>query len=103
VKARHNDSMRALSRLTHRVNGVHRIVSDPPLIVPIEELSGSQEKSETERRLQKLVAKYRATLAPDRRQLAARYRYAHAAHKVVGVGSVGAQAWILLFARPGLG
>jgi uncharacterized protein (DUF2252 family) len=96
AKARHKDSMRARSRLCQRVNGVQRIVSNPPLIVPIEELSDSRDQSEIDRGLERLVAKYRETLDPDRRVLAARYRYAHAAHKVVGVGSVGAQAWILL-------
>ncbi|HEY6775149.1 MAG TPA: DUF2252 domain-containing protein [Thermoleophilaceae bacterium] len=96
AKARHKDSMRALSKLCQRVNGVHRIISSPPLIVPIEEFTGAEDQREIDRALQRLVAKYRETLDPDRRVLAARYRYAHAAHKVVGVGSVGAQAWILL-------
>ena len=82
-------------QLFRRLNGVQRLVSNPPLIVPIEELS-SEDQSTIERRLQKLLSKYRETLDPSRRVLAARYRYAHAAHKVVGVGSVGAQAWILL-------
>ena len=96
AKARHKDSMRALSKLCQRVNGVQRIISSPPLIVPIEEFTGAEDQREIDRALQRLVTKYRETLDPDRRVLAARYRYAHAAHKVVGVGSVGAQAWILL-------
>jgi uncharacterized protein (DUF2252 family) len=96
AKARHKDSMRALSRLCHRVDGEQRIISNPPLVVPIEELRGSRPQNEIDRELRGLVAKYRETLDPDRRMLAARYHYVHAAHKVVGVGSVGAQAWILL-------
>lgn len=96
AKARHKDNLRALSRLCHRVNGEYRIVSEPPLVVPIEELAGSLDQSEINQELRRLVAKYRETLDPDRRTLAARYRYAHAAHKVVGVGSVGSRAWILL-------
>jgi uncharacterized protein (DUF2252 family) len=95
AKARNKDSMRALSKLCRPVNGVQRIVSNPPLIVPIEELS-SEDQSSIERRLHQLLSNYRETLDPYRRVLAARYSYAHAAHKVVGVGSVGAQAWILL-------
>jgi uncharacterized protein (DUF2252 family) len=94
AKARNKDSLRALPRLSRRVGGSHRIVSDPPLIVPIEELGVSEE--EVEPMLHKLLATYRKTLDADRRMIAARYRYAHAAHKVVGVGSVGAQAWIIL-------
>lgn len=96
AKARHKDNLRALSRLCHRVNGEYRIVSEPPLVVPIEDLAGSLDQSEINQELRRLVAKYRETLDPDRRTLAARYRYAHAAHKVVGVGSVGSRAWILL-------
>ena len=96
ARARRKDSLRALSRLSRRVDGVPRIVSEPPLIVPIEEVTGSRSRDEIERALRGLLASYRATLDGDRRLLAARYRYVHAAHKVVGVGSVGAQAWIIL-------
>jgi uncharacterized protein (DUF2252 family) len=93
-KARNKDSMRALSRLSRRVGERHRIIHDPPLVVPIEELGMSEE--EVEPMLQRLLAAYRETLDADRRMLAARYSYEHAAHKVVGVGSVGARAWIIL-------
>ena len=46
------------------------------------------------------IRTYRRTLTADRRQLLERYRYVHAARKVVGVGSVGTRAWILLHGRP---
>jgi uncharacterized protein (DUF2252 family) len=95
AKARQKDSLRALSRLSERVGDNHRIISDPPLIVPIEELSGLS-SDKVEPMLRKLVTQYRRTLDSDRRMLAARYHYAHAAHKVVGVGSVGSRAWIVL-------
>jgi uncharacterized protein (DUF2252 family) len=39
---------------------------------------------------------YRRTLPRDRRRLLERYHYIHAARKVVGVGSVGTRAWIML-------
>jgi uncharacterized protein (DUF2252 family) len=94
AKARNKDSVRALSRLSHQVNGRQRIVSDPPLIVPIEELAGTA--VEVEPALRTLLATYRKTLDCDRRMIAERYEYADAAHKVVGVGSVGARAWIIL-------
>jgi hypothetical protein len=96
AKARHKDSVRALSRLSHQVDGTPRIVSDPPLIVPIEQLDGAEHQGDIEPRLRKLLAAYRESLEADRAILAERYQYAHAAHKVVGVGSVGAQAWIFL-------
>jgi uncharacterized protein (DUF2252 family) len=94
AKARGKDSVRALSRLSRRVNGRHRIVSEPPLIVPIEELDTRD--FDIEQGVRKLMSAYRRTLDADRRMLAGRYRYEHAAHKVVGVGSVGNRAWIIL-------
>jgi uncharacterized protein (DUF2252 family) len=96
AKARHKDSKRALDRLSHEVDGTHRIISDPPLIVPIEELAPTAELQRIEPDLQGLLEAYRQTLALDRRALCERYRYVHAARKVVGVGSVGTRAWIIL-------
>ncbi len=92
-KARAKDSIRAYGKLTEEVDGRVRIVSDPPLIVPIEDLAGG---ADVERQLREVVAAYRESLSPDRQHLAASYRYVHAARKVVGVGSVGTRAWILL-------
>jgi uncharacterized protein (DUF2252 family) len=91
AKAHRKDSLRALSRLTHEVDGAPRIVSDPPLIVPIEEVAGQHIH-----RLRHMLGAYQETLDCDRALLAERYRYVHAARKVVGVGSVGTEAWILL-------
>jgi uncharacterized protein (DUF2252 family) len=92
-KARAKDSIRAYGKLTEERDGKIRIVSDPPLIVPIEDLAGT---ADVERQLREVVASYRESLSPDRRHLAASYRYVHAARKVVGVGSVGTRAWIVL-------
>jgi uncharacterized protein (DUF2252 family) len=92
-KARAKDSIRAYGKLTEEVGGKVRILSDPPLIVPVEELAGGDD---VERQLREVVASYRESLSPDRRHLAASYRYVHAARKVVGVGSVGTRAWIVL-------
>ena len=94
AKARSKNSVRALERLSRLVDGRHRIVSDPPLIVPIEEMGVTEQ--EVEPMLKRLLSSYRRTLDADRRMLAGRYHYAHAAHKVVGVGSVGSRAWIIL-------
>jgi uncharacterized protein (DUF2252 family) len=95
-KARHKDSLRALSKLCHTQNGALRITSDPPLIVPIEEMTKPANEHEIERELKTLMSEYRRSLEDHRRLLVGRYRYAHAARKVVGVGSVGTQAWIIL-------
>jgi uncharacterized protein (DUF2252 family) len=94
AKARAKDSLRASERLTHLVDGERRIVSDPPLIVPIGELA--EDHAAVENMLRSVVGAYRRTLAGDRRHLLERFHYADAARKVVGVGSVGTRAWIVL-------
>jgi uncharacterized protein (DUF2252 family) len=93
AKARSKDSLRASGKLTQTVNGRARIISDPPLIVPIDELV---ESDALENLVRSVIASYRRTLASDRRHLLERFHYADAARKVVGVGSVGTRAWILL-------
>jgi uncharacterized protein (DUF2252 family) len=96
AKARTKDSMKALSRLTHEVDGEPRIVSDPPLVVPLSELAGDRDAAELEHELRELVRTYRRTLQHDRRELLENYRYVDLARKVVGVGSVGTRCWIML-------
>jgi uncharacterized protein (DUF2252 family) len=87
--------MRALSKLTHEVDGQLRIVSEPPLIVPLRELTADASE-EIEARVLEILRDYRETLGDDRRVLLDGYRYLDAALKVVGVGSVGTRAWIVL-------
>ncbi len=96
AKARTRDSMQAFAKLTHVVDGERRIVSDPPLIVPIEELVAPEDADRVTEALRELMLRYGATLNADRRHLLRSFRLVHVAHKVVGVGSVGTQAWILL-------
>jgi uncharacterized protein (DUF2252 family) len=95
AKARTKDSVRALSKLTALVDGERRFIADPPLIVPIEDLVGD-EKHPLEDTLRALLDAYRRSLSSERRRLLERFRYVHAARKVVGVGSVGTRAWLLL-------
>jgi uncharacterized protein (DUF2252 family) len=96
AKARAKDSARAFEKLTHRVKGEARIVADPPLIVPIEDLVIGAEAEQLDAEIRSLLDAYRASLPSDRRRLLDRYRYAHLARKVVGVGSVGTRAWVVL-------
>jgi uncharacterized protein (DUF2252 family) len=96
AKTRAKDSLRAFSKLTATVGGEPRIVSDPPLIVPIEDLAGSNDREAIEAFARDVTRGYRRTLQGDRRHLLERFRYVHGARKVVGVGSVGTRAWILL-------
>lgn len=93
AKAQAKDSVRALRKLTHKRDGQIRIVSEPPLITPLEELTDA---ADAEEQLQAVLDAYRGSLSDDRRHLASSYRYVHAARKVVGVGSVGTRAWIVL-------
>ena len=95
AKARTKDSMKAFKKLTEIVDGEPRIRADPPLIVPIEEIAGDQ-IHRLEDFLRNVIRNYRRTLAGDRRKLLERFRYVHAARKVVGVGSVGTRAFICL-------
>ena len=96
AKAESKNSLRALAKLTRTGGNGRRIISDPPLIVPIEELVQDGELERVETGIGELIEQYRGTLQPDIRQLADRYRYVHVAHKVVGVGSVGTRCWIVL-------
>lgn len=96
-KARTRDSLQALAKLTTVVDGRARIVSQPPLIVPVEELWGEDGAAQTYERLGALVGSYSRSLPGHVRHLLAQYELVQVARKVVGVGSVGTRAWILLF------
>jgi uncharacterized protein (DUF2252 family) len=96
-KSRTKDSMHAFEKLTHLVDGEPRIISDPPLIVPIDELTpAATEREAIEEELRNLIRSYRRTLETDRRHLLEEFRFVDLARKVVGVGSVGTRAWIAL-------
>src|SRR6478672_5951732 len=97
-KSRTKDSMRAFEKLTHIVDGEPRIISDPPLIVPIDELLSTDAERQALRDEARLIMRsYRRTLETDRRHLLEGFEFVDLARKVVGVGSVGTRAWIALF------
>jgi uncharacterized protein (DUF2252 family) len=96
AKARTKDSTRAFAKLTATVDGTPQIISDPPLIVPIHELLPEGEVTTFEEGMRTLLADYRKSLPEDRGRLLDRYRYMDLARKVVGVGSVGTRAWVIL-------
>ena len=97
ASAKTKDSMQAFRKLTHEVDGQRRIISDPPLIVPVEELYPDQDGVVVQAQMAELLGAYRTSLVSDRKHLFDQYRFVHMARKVVGVGSVGTRAWILLF------
>jgi uncharacterized protein (DUF2252 family) len=94
--AKGKNSLRAVAKLTRRVNGTVRIVSAPPLVVPIGELLPDADARDVEAEVRGLLARYQRSLSPDRRHLVGSYRFVDMARKVVGVGSVGTRAWIVL-------
>jgi uncharacterized protein (DUF2252 family) len=94
--ARAHDSDQAFDKLCHVHEGEPRIISDPPLIMPIEEIVKGVDADVVEEGVRGIMRAYRRTLEPNRRHLLDRYRLAHLARKVVGVGSVGTDAWVLL-------
>ncbi|MCX6432083.1 MAG: DUF2252 domain-containing protein, partial [Actinobacteria bacterium] len=90
AKAKSRDMWSAISKMTELVDGQRRFISTPPLLmrVPLE--------GEVHAILTGLVDQYQATVPPDRAQLLRRYHLIDFAHKVVGVGSVGLLAFVLL-------
>ncbi len=101
-RARAKDSTRAFAKLATTAGGEPRIRSDPPLIVPIDELVGDESRPRIEEWLHGLLRTYRRSLSGDRRHLLESFRFVDMARKVVGVGSVGTRAWIgLLLGRDG--
>jgi uncharacterized protein (DUF2252 family) len=90
------DNLRALAKLCTFVAGEPRILARQPLITPIEDVLPGAEQEHLETVVRDMIRSYRATLPGERRRLLERYRYAHAARRVVGVESVGTRTWILL-------
>jgi uncharacterized protein (DUF2252 family) len=95
-KAHSRDALHSLRKLSTVTDGHRRIISDPPLIVRLDDMTGLDPGKVLER-LQDLFGHYPLTLEPDRRRLLDQFTLVDVAHKVVGVGSVGTRAWVLLF------
>jgi uncharacterized protein (DUF2252 family) len=99
-KAHTRDSMQALSKLGEMVNGRYRIVSQPPVLIPLRELAFDMAPGFTPEQIEEGIRDqfraYRATLQPDRRHLLEQFEIVDAARKAVGVGSVGTRAYIVL-------
>src|SRR6476659_8163903 len=96
AKAHKKNSLKAFDRLVRVVNGEPQIISDPPLLVPARELLDEGQEQEYEERMREMLGRYRESLKGDRRHLFDSYRFVEMARKVVGVGSVGTRAWVLL-------
>jgi uncharacterized protein (DUF2252 family) len=97
AKAHTADSMKALGKLTTMVDGQRRIISDPPLIEPVEEVFADVQADAIYDLIREVMGKYQRTLQSDRKHLLEYFTLVQLARKVVGVGSVGTRAWIALF------
>jgi hypothetical protein len=96
-KARTRDSLGSFKKMTEFVGGRLRFASQPPLIVPVRDLPLDEETSaDLEGWIAKVLAAYGRTLLSDRRHLISQYKFMDIARKVVGVGSVGTRAWVVL-------
>ena len=96
AKAETKDSLKAMSKLTQVVDGRPEFISNPPVVSRLEELVGADEAARFKASASQLMRSYMASLPDDRRVLVERYRFADIARKVVGVGSVGTRAWVVL-------
>ena len=96
AKAHARDSTRVFAKRTSALNGDLRIVADPPIIIPIEELiTPGSEWQNPEPLIKKLLSSYRRTLGRQHHPIE-EFRYVHSAYKMVGVGSVGTRCYIML-------
>jgi hypothetical protein len=98
AKARTRDSLQALSKLGELVDGRYRIVSQPPIVIPARDLAATSGISpdQVDQLVREQFRAYRATLRDDQRHLLERFHIVDVARKVVGVGSVGTQAFMVL-------
>jgi uncharacterized protein (DUF2252 family) len=102
AKAQTKDNLGALGRFASVQDGVARLNAEPPLVVPLRDLIPDPAEAEaTEQNLRQLIGAYAETLPPERRLLLDRYNLVDIARKVVGVGSVGTRAWMLLLLEHG--
>lgn len=96
-KARSRNSLQAMEKLTEVVDGRLQIRSDPPLLVPLRELSDEYDPAVMEHVIHRGIEDYKQSLPADRRALLDRFVAVDIAVKVVGVGSVGTRCLIILF------
>ncbi len=96
AKAKTRDHLSAFEKLVTDDGGKLHFQSQPPLLVPIEELVGDVDPERLQSAIRVLLRSYRTTLANDRRRLLETFDYVQMARKVVGVGSVGTRCWVVL-------
>ena len=98
AKAHSRDSLQALSKLAEVADGRYRIASQPPIVVPARDLAATfgVSGSRLGQAIRGQFREYRDNLPDDRRKLLEQFEIVDMARKVVGVGSVGTRAFIVL-------
>ncbi len=96
AKALMHDHLHAFGRHLGIIDGTPRFIPNPPVIVPAEDLLDGRQRERYVEVIQGFLTQYRESLNPDRRALLEQYRFIEIARKVVGVGSVGTRAWVVL-------
>jgi uncharacterized protein (DUF2252 family) len=96
-RALERDHLKAFNRLIEDRDGVPRFIADPPVLVPASDLLEGEQRERYVEVVQDFLTQYRTGLSPDRRTLLESYQFVDMARKVVGVGSVGTRAWVVLF------
>jgi uncharacterized protein (DUF2252 family) len=87
ARARTRNNDRTLPRLTERHGASRRIVEDPPITIRLSDADVDE--------LAAALDDYLTTLPPHWRRLLSGYTVVDAAHRVVGVGSVGLRAYVV--------
>ena len=95
-KALTRDHLRAFDRLIEADGADLRFVSRPPIVVPVEEMLDQHQRERYVEVIRDFLHQYRESLPSESRTLLESYRFMHMARKVVGVGSVGTRAWVVL-------
>jgi len=95
-KAYSRDSLQAAAKLTEVIDGHRRFISDPPMIMPISTLMPEVDAGDVTDAMAELLVSYRTVLQSDRAHLVSQFTVVDLARKIVGVGSVGTRAWVLL-------
>jgi hypothetical protein len=85
-----------MKKLTEVVDGELRFVSDPPLLVRLDDLAEPDQVARINDGVVEMLDRYRESLQENRRHLFDRFDCVDVARKVVGVGSVGTRAWVAL-------
>ena len=97
-KAKRRDSRQAVRKLIRVVDGHADWIADPPFLVPLADLAPDRDQASLLKGMAEVLESYADTVSPEIRRLLQNYRLMGMARRVVGVGSVGTSAWVVLLA-----